>query len=238
MSARVSCGVVAVALAILAVACEGRDPTTPTGTPRPGQAFEVTGVVTDDQGVPVAGASVTMGRLDARPSVMTDASGAYRISFTATPLVNPGTGTGFLARAEIVADGYELHWRTLMARSPNLVEHFRLQRLQRISAGDSIVVSVTPENGDCQGWLSGPCGRVRIAVPAAGNLRVEAIPTQDGAARPELEVWSEGPYGNPISLRVEAGAEVRLEVGQPGTGPQRGFTTGESVVVKTSLGPL
>lgn len=238
MTARLGGSAVAVVVVIVAVGCEGGGPTRPTGTPRPGEPFEVTGVVTDARGAPVGGASVTMARVEARPSAVTDASGAYRIGFSATPRVNAGTGSGFLARAEIVADGYEQYWRNVMATSPHLVEHFRLHRINRITAGDSILVSVTPDNGDCQGWLYGPCGRVRIAAPADGNLTIEAVPTQNGAALPQLEVWSEGPYGNPLSLPVKAGTEVRVEVGQPGTGPQPNFTTGESVMVKTSLEPF
>jgi hypothetical protein len=225
---------------IVTVGCEG-GAATPTGTPRLGEAFEVTGVVTDDQGVPVAGAHVTMARVDARPSVLTDASGAYRIGFTATPLVNPGAGPGFLARAEIVADGYEQYWRNVMATNRHLVEHFRLHRINRIIAGDSIVVSITPDNGECQSWLYGPCARVRIAVPAAGTLRIEAASTLDGAARPQLEVCCAAGselYGNPVTLPAIAGIDVRVEIGQPGTGPSPGFTTGASVMVMTSLDPF
>jgi hypothetical protein len=238
VTARLTGSVVAVVVVIATVGCEGGGPTTPTGAPRPEEPYEVSGVVTDDQGAPVGGAYVTMARVEARPSVLTDASGAYRIDFRASPRVNPGTGLGFLARAEIVADGYEQYWRNVMATNPPLVEHFRLHRINRITAGDSMLVSVTPDNGDCQGWLSGPCGRVRIAAPSDGNLRIEAVPTQNGASLPQLEVWSEGPYGNPLSLAVKAGTEVRVEIGQPGTGSQPAFTTGESVMVKTSFEPL
>lgn len=92
--ARLSCSVVAVVLVIFAAGCKGGGPTTPTGTPRPsnGEAFEVTGVVTDDQGVPVAGAEVTMSHLAGRPSVRTDASGGYTIGFTSNPFMIGTTG--------------------------------------------------------------------------------------------------------------------------------------------------
>ena len=89
--ARLSCSLVIVILVIVAAGCTGGGPTTPSGTPRPstGEAFEVTGVVTDDQGVPVAGADVTMahslGGMFRRPSVRTDASGRYTIAFTSNP---------------------------------------------------------------------------------------------------------------------------------------------------------
>src|SRR5687768_10233763 len=95
----ISCSVMA--LVILSAGCKGDGPTTPTTTPLSssnpttpsamplpsnGEAFEVTGVVTDEQGVPVAGADVTMahslGGRDHRPFVRTDASGRYTITFT------------------------------------------------------------------------------------------------------------------------------------------------------------
>jgi hypothetical protein len=235
MTARFSRSVGIVFLVTVAAGCKGSEPIAPTGTSRPGEAFEISGIVADAQGVPVTGAYVTMASMDGRPSVLTDATGAYRIGFTAR--VNPG-GSSFVARAEIVAEGYETYWRSLTATSPHLTEHFRLQGINRVTAGDSIVVSVTRDNGDCQGWLYGPCGRVRVVAPADGILRAEAAPTQEGASLAVLEVWSEGPYGNPVTIPVRAGTEVRVEVGQPGAGPAAGFTTGESVVVKTSLAPF
>ena len=244
MIARLSCRVVAVVLVIVAAGCEGGGPTTPTGTPRPsnGEAFEVTGVVTDDQGVPVAGAEVTMshwlGGIVRRPSMRTDASGGYTIGFTSNPWMGGTSGRG-AARAEVVAEGYDWYWRTVPATIPRPVENFRLHRIKRVTAGGSIVLSVTPENGECTGWLPGPCGRLRVSALADGNLMIEAVPTQVGAGLPQIEVCcvSGGERGgNPVTLPVTAGTEVWVEVGQP-PGPA-GFTTGESVIVKTSLEPF
>ena len=236
MIARLSCRGAAVLLVFFAAGCQGNGPTTPTGTSRPGEAFEVTGVVTDDQGVPVAGAYVTMAMLVSRPSVVTDASGGYTIGFTSNPWTIGTSGTRGAARAEIVAEGYDEYWRTVVATSSHLVENFRLHRIKRITPGDSIVLSVTSDNGDCHGWLYGPCGRVRVAAPANGNLRVEAVPTQEGATLPQLEVCCAAGNehgGNPVTLPVTAGTEVQVEIGQP-----PGFTTSESIIVKTSLEPF
>jgi hypothetical protein len=230
------CSLVAMILVLFAAACNGGGPVTPTGTSRPGEMFEVTGVVTDDQGLPVPGASVTMARLEARPVVVTDASGAYKIAFKATPLVNPATGRSFLARAEILADGYDDYWRTIDSGS-HLVENFRLHHSRRLTAGDSLVLSVTADNGVCQAELYGPCGRLRVATPATGTLRVEAIATREGAALPQLYVCcvaGNERYGNPITMAVTAGAESRVEVGQMSLGA----TASDSVIVKTSFEPF
>jgi len=209
--------------------------------PSNGEAFEVTGVVTDDQGVPVAGAEVTMshwlGGMVHRPSVRTDGSGGYTIGFTSNPYMNGTSGSRGAARAEVVAEGYEWYWRTVVATIPRLVENFRLHRIKRVSAGDSIVLSVTPDNGQCIGWLYGPCGRLRVAAPADGNLTVEAIPTQLPGGFPQIQVCclsGNEVYGNPVTLRVTAGSEMWVEVGQE----RAGFTTSVSFIVKTSLQPF
>jgi len=74
-------------------------------------------------------------------SVLTDESGSYRSSFTATPMQN-----GFVARAQVVADGYEEYWRDLIrSAGTTFVENFRLNRLVRVSARDSIVFRRMPE---------------------------------------------------------------------------------------------
>ena len=104
-----------------------------------------------------------------------------------------------------------------MATSPRLVEDFRLLRIKRVTAGGSIVLSVSRENGDCTGWLAGPCGRLRVVAPADGNLTVEAVPTQEPAGLPQIQVCCVGGderYGNPVTLRVNAGEEMWVEVGQ------------------------
>jgi hypothetical protein len=237
---------VAVVLATFAGGCTDDGPTTPTGTPRAanGEAFEVTGVVTDEQGVPMAGVDVTMrfqlgGRFGSA-SVLTDASGGYTIAFTSNP-IRFGTGGGRSAgRAEIHAVDYDWYHRSVMATAPHLVENFRLNRLTRIPAGDSVVLSVGPDNGDCLGWLLGPCARARVTVPVNGNLTVEAVPTEVPAGLPAIEVCCVSGNevgGNPVSLPVAAGAEIWVEVGQPAGPPGTNGSVSGPVVLKTSLEP-
>jgi hypothetical protein len=230
-------------LVTLASACsEGGGPTRPTETSllANGETFQVAGVVTDDQGVPVAGAEVTMshwlGGYVRRPAVQTDASGGYTIGFTSNPWMIGTTGGRGAARAEIVAEGYEWYWRTVLATIPRPVENFRLHRITRVAAGDSIILSVTADNGECTGWLLGPCGRLRVTAPSDGNLTIEAVPRQVNAGLPEIEVCcvsGDERYGNPVIVPVTAGAEMWVEVGQ-----RPGVTASESVMVKTSLEPF
>jgi hypothetical protein len=236
-------GVIAVMVAVLAAACQGGSPTGPATTslaqtgatsPAPSNriAIEVTGRVTDAGGIPIVGAEVTMrhyfGGQTRSPSVQTDASGSYTLTFTADPL---GGNAGGAARAEIRADGYDWYNRTVPAVSAG-VENFRLQRITRVTAGGSAVVSVTSENGDCLGWLYGPCGRLRIVPPAGGTLTVEAVATEEGATAPALEVCcvdGNEVYGNPVTLSATAGTELWVEVGQ-----SRDARPSRSVLVTTS----
>ena len=245
MRARLSCSVVAVVLAICAAGCTGDSPTTPTGQPRAsnGEAFEVTGVVTDDQGVPLTGATLTMrfqlGGLFKSQSVLTDASGGYTIAFTSNPYMT-GTSGRAAATAEILTVGYDWYLRTVMATGPRLVENFRLQRITHIRAGDSVVLSIGPDNGNCLGWLRGPCGRARATVLVNGNLTVEAVPTEVPSGLPQVQVCcvsGDEVYGHPVSLPVTAGTEIWVEVGQPAGPPGTSGSVSGSVILKTSLEP-
>ncbi len=235
-------------LPIVLTACDGRGPTQPTAVTQPtvvtqptppsppinGQTFDVAGVVTDERGAPMPGAVVTMGHWlggSVRfPSVRTDATGGYAISFTATPL-----GNGFVARAQVVAEGYEEYWRSIMGATggTTFTETFRLQRITRMTAGDSIPLSVPPDVGECRGWVAEVCPIVRVTVPKDGNLRIEVIPSDGSAAKPPVEVCcingDEG-YGNPITVPVAAGVELWVKVGMP-----RGLTTIQSFLVKTAF---
>lgn len=169
-----------------------------------------------------------------RPTVLTDVSGYYAITFTSNPWTN-ASGRG-AARAEIVVEGYDWYWRNVLATGPQLVENFRLHHLTRIAAGESIIVSVTPDNGDCTGWLYGPCGRLRVTVPTDGNLTVEAVRTQESAAVPQLQVCcldGNERYGNPVTLGAASGTEVWVEIGQSAAGAM-----GQTVIIRTSLQPF
>ena len=225
---------------LLASACS--DDSNPVA-PRPvtGEPFAISGVVTDDQGSPVVGARVTMGHYLGgalrRPSVETDGSGRYTIEFSSTPWMMGTSGTRAAARAEIIVDGYDWYWRTVVASSSSLVENFQLRRVKRIAAGESIVLSVTAANGDCIAWMYGPCAPVHVTAPANGNLTIEAVPTSAAAALPGIEVCCVSGNevgGNPVTLPVTAGMDVLVTVGQ--TMPL--LPTSELVTVNTSFEPF
>ena len=233
--------VVVIAL-LVAAGCDGRTPTQPIAAPpvppgRPpiiGTSFEVTGIVTDEQGAPIPAAVVTMAHYNGGdqvhwPSVPTDASGSYRIGFTATPL-----GNGFVARAQVIVDGYEEYWRSLKRSEGGMtfVENFRLYRLTRMTAGESTVLSVPTDLGECRGWVAAACAVVRITSPKGGRLTLDVISNDATEERPRLEICCESGnevYGNPVTLTVTPGPEFVLLIGLG-----QGISTPRSFIVKTS----
>jgi len=235
--------------------CKG-SPTRPTGTPaRPtspstpvsspptlppnGETFHVSGRVSDEQGGPLIATTVTMrywlaGRIGVS-TALTDASGHFAVTFTSNPW-SSADGRG-AARAEIMTDDYDWYYRTVVATGSDLVENFRLHRIRRFSPGESMVVPVSRDEGDCLGWSYSPCGRARVVVPADGNLIIEAVPVESGAALPQIEAccWNGNEhYGNPVTLPVRAGNETWVEVGQTGST----VIPSATVLVKASLHPF
>lgn len=208
-------------------------PTLPSTLPQPApsvsQRFELTGTVTDQQGTPLAGAVVTMGLWQVPyphwPTARADKTGTYWINFTATARLSDT----FLARAQVTADGHEEYWRNVWANGrTSFVENLRVNRVTRISAGESIVLSVRPDPGECSGdWDGFPCTILRITVAKAGRLTIEAMSTET-AVRPPMEICCDR-WGNPVTVTVASGEElvVKIGVGQ-------GISTAQSVTVKTS----
>lgn len=248
--------VVLVVTVLLAAACDGRGPTTPTspsappstgGGPRPppqSMAFEMTGVVTDDLGTPVPGAKAGVWLLDYGDlsSAFTDASGGYTVSFSGVPGSNyfpdwdpPGTEHA-VAFAFVEASGYQSHLRYLLGTTPHLVENIRLHRVQRITAGESAALTIAPDDTVCVGdaWPGRGliCRTVRVVAARGGILTIHAVPTQAGPELPGLTVYNDraGSRGNPASIRVFEGTETVVHVEMPW-----GINASQSVVVQTSM---
>jgi hypothetical protein len=167
------------------------------------------------------------------PSVLTDTSGAYRIIFSANTL--QWERGKFFARAELVAPGYELYWRSLLATTTStLNENFRLQRIQRVVAGRSLVVSFASDVGECPGEIAQVCGTVRVTVPTQGNVTVDVLAAN--GQRPQLEAWEV--YGNPITVSAESGKEIEVRIGLRSGAPNTQSFEGQSFNVTTSIAPF
>ena len=237
---------------VLIIACDGRSPTTPTPStpvptnpqppsppPQPAIRLEMNGMVTDEEGAPISGATVTA-LVDpyTGPSVVTDGSGRYSIQFVSTRGANggpPGTESA-VAMALVEAAGYEWYMRYVVAPTEEVRENFRLLRIRRIAAGQSAAVTVTPEDRVCGGdWSPGRetiCAAIRVVSPTDGILTVQALPSDGGPALASLEVFTStsGGTGNPVSIPVFAGTEYQAVLALPW-----GLTASRSFVVETSV---
>jgi len=276
------CGVVLL-VPMLMVACNGRGPTTPTrgqsvspsegppapvpSSPRQPVAFELTGLVTDENGKPLSGAKITVdflasdvpGTHYSETSGVSDERGIYRITFTAVPGAMKGpVGTddavafafaapaGCLWPAPPSACANDADSRYVLATTKNAIQSFHLHRITRITAGESTVLTIAPDDAICinnvqdmHPWPSEfVCRTVRIVAPGDGIMHIEAIPVEAGAALPDLEVETIGASGpccsermaNPISIVVAAGTEVMANVELPW-----GSIGSHSFIVKTSM---
>jgi hypothetical protein len=208
-------------------------------------AFEMTGAVTDDAGAPVAGAKITVnfddGESSDGPSALTDGSGRYTIDFTGVPGSNyyPGLdpqGTqDAVAFALVQASGYEYYQRFILGSTPQLVENIHLHPIRHMTAGESAMLTVGPDDTVCSAdaWPGRElvCRIVRVLAPTDGVMNVQAVSIDPGSQPAVLQVYGSrtgAPRGNPTALQVTAGTEYLVNVEVP-------WGTGQSVLVKTSI---
>jgi hypothetical protein len=232
-----------VLLLMLASACGGSSETTaptPTLTPAsptpalsPAQPATIvlTGQVTDSAtSAPISGATVS---INGRYGTTTDSLGNYSL----TGLLDYG---GNHDLTYVAASNYASDYHYIRGTSQNV----RLYRITRITAGDSTVVTVTPDDTLCVNNVQdypglGPdyvCRSVRVVAPSDGIMTLEALSTQ-GGAHPPLEVETLGAatccserLGNPTSIQVTAGTVVVANVEMV-----LGSTTSQSFSLNTSM---
>lgn len=251
--------VVLVVLAALAAACGSSAPTAPTSLPSPAPpggtsvvrreptSFTMTGGVTDDTGMPIAGAKVSIW-LDYEDlaTVRTDGGGRFALDFVAAPGANhiPGhdpAGTEYaLAFVNVEAAGYEPYSRYALGTSAQLVETIRLRRVLRIGASESTTVTVEPDDSVCvlDVWPGREriCRTLRIVSPRSGLLTVEAVAVNPGSMSPSLELYGAdagAPRSNPTVLPITGGAEYVAHVGLPW-----GTAGGSAITVRTLFSPF
>ena len=264
--------VIVLAVSLLPAACDSRAPTSPALTgrvtrlttahshaahtparcrpspPRQSNTFEMTGVVTNEAGTPLAGASLEIwvdygNEHGPTASDLTNARGAYKVNFASLlgsnhyPQFDPAGTRQAVAFVTVEASGYEPYARYVLGTHQHLVENIRLHRIQRITAGESAVLTIASDDSVCviDAWPGREliCTRLRVVAPQDGIMSVEAVPTQPGFELRMLEVWGGGtgaPRGNPTALRVTGGTEYTVAVGVPW-----GIDASQSFVVKTSM---
>ena len=154
--------------------------------PQPG-AITLTGRVTNAAtDGPIAGAVVS---INGRYRGTTDNSGHY----TVAGLLDYGRSYDY---TYVSAENYFPDYRYIKGRT---VQNVRLQRIERIVAGQSKLVTIAPDDTLCvnnvqdtpgigQDYL---CSSVLVLAPNDGVVTIEAVSTQDGGY-PPLEVETVG----------------------------------------------
>jgi len=211
--------------------------TTPTATPPPPlpRNFMLTGRVTDaETSAPIANATVCVSQCFVRAT--TDDTGNYSVP---AALVY-GHDYDWVATT---ADGFFADVRYVRA----LTQDVRLRRVNRIAAGDSTIVTVSPDDSVCAnnlqelGWgiTDYVCGRVIVIPSASGIVTIEALSTKDGSRPPlEVEPWCQSSLNcsfqleNPAMIRAPAGMEIVVSIEMSARS-----TTSESFIVNTSYSP-
>ena len=225
-----------VLLVIAASACGGSNPLpSAPSTPSvgPTSTFHVTGIATEDDGNPVAGANITVqpwvdSVQKSVPSVVvvTDGAGFYRLDFDA----NRDAG-GFIARVKAESPGHDTAYYNIrqVSTSQNASQNIHLYRIKRISVGESTVMTVLTSDSLCGGNTSEfVCRTVHIVAPSDGLMTIEIVPTPSAGVY-SLAMHVVGVNGagsccdNPISIPVTAGAEVVATIGMFWTQPDTSF---------------
>jgi hypothetical protein len=207
-----------VLLLISVSACSNAASRSPTAPSKPPPTIVLTGQVTDAATfAPISGATVLS---DLTGFTTTDSLGNYSV----TGSLEGGYNITFVSAAD-----YEMDARYFFTTTQN----FHLRRIERITAGESKSVVVTPDDTPCDNNLQDLdanylCRSVRIVAPSDGTIMLEAVASQ-GGAHPPLEVervTTRCPcferLQNPTSMKVTAGTEVvaHVEIPSGSTGSQ------------------
>jgi hypothetical protein len=222
-----------VLLLTLASACSGKA-ASPTAASTPGAAptstFHVTGIVSEDEGNPVPGATVTI--LNPTASGMTDGSGFYSLDIKSTGTIGAGGIVGWV-KAE--SAGHDSSYNCLIpaSGSQNIVQNLHVYRIKRITVGESTFLTVVRGDTACGDNDEFICRTVHIVAATDGLMTIEAAPTPSGA-NAGLEIVGQGSTYRCCSLTanvpVAAGIEVIANIGMLWTS-----TASQSFVVNTSL---
>lgn len=196
--------------------------------------FHLTGIATDDDGRPVASATVTLTHEDGTGlpvsslSSVTDGAGFYHFDFDARPYLELPPFIIASVRAES-----PVHERFVTAihipgsGGQNVSQNLHLYRITRITAGESTVVTVVPGDTNCGFSDELTCRTVRVVVPTDGLLTLSCPGLKIvGYA----EAW-QNPAGSP--WHVTAGTEVVVDIGM-----WFQSTASQSCVFNTSLARL
>ena len=230
-----------VAAALVLASCDGEPaPTSPSsvtpvapsaGAPRPSfptLTMTLTGTVADPEGRPVGDATVKASPfipgIQLEPlTTTTGATGRYEFTFENASGQTQGGG------AVASKPGYEDDYRYIVPAA-HAQQNFRLYPITKVAAGDSIRVTLLPDEGLCGFSDEWRCRKFRLVSPTSGTVTVTAT-AESGDATGYLEILR--PYQccrPPFSVLVAANEEVRVNVLMDWTSK-----VAQTLVLQTSL---
>lgn len=176
----------------------------------------VTGVATDDDGLPVSGASIRIaayvGNTSPEFTGETDGAGRYSIEVSARAT------DGSIKAEDASHDRYfdYLDFSARFGTVPTLTRDVRLYRITRINAGESTRVTIAPGDSLCGHDDELVCRRVTVMVPAAGSLTMGCEPQGNDNGGPGLTIVEYNGRAGVQPWHV-TGGEVPVDIGMWGT---------------------
>jgi hypothetical protein len=216
-------GFFCIATAVLAFgACDSPLAPASPPPPQPPPGYQLSGIVTDDNGSPVANHEVAVeafftGHKQATTS--TNADGHYEMVLdTFTPVI-------YASFVHAGGGEYEHHYaKALPSETANIVKNLRLRRIRTVEAGQSIVISIDRDSSlavDGGDWWEADhvWEKLHVRVAEAGTLTVDARPEVGGIVPSYMvTVGCDGIH----NCRVNANSLVEIRVAIPtGSAPQR-----------------
>ncbi len=206
--------VIAVA-AVTAGACGGDLPSEPTPVPpvveqpvprppAPAVTYRVRGVVTDETGAPVAGASVAFWMGARQVIFSTDGTGDYRAELET---IHRDTV------ALVEKAGFEpgAHYVSLIPERET-VRNLRIHHVMTINAGELLHFDLKPDEGACGFDLEFWCRRIRVRSRSAGTLTMR-VDREGSGSGVGLEIGSvDYPFQFKPSLSVRVDGDTHTVV--------------------------
>jgi hypothetical protein len=177
-------------------------PTSPTPGNTPAAGTRVIGSVTDERGVPIAGASISLAPQTV--GTVTNPDGFYELSGAF------GSSYGFPLLA--TREGYEPNYQWVPFAT-EAVRNFRLRAVIRVSAGEGLSVSVDADDtlyGSSEQYRA---RRVRVVALGTGGLVVEGFSSTGRRVLLSDHVFEYSPCcPTRLDLDVSTGQEVAVHV--------------------------
>jgi hypothetical protein len=178
---------------VVALGCDTRSPFAPPPPPTPATKYNLSGIVTDNNGSPVANAQLALHYEIKSATTSTDASGRYSISFETSWTAFHGN-VGIVGAIFYMGGGdfENYHVQAVPSGTADVVKHLRLRRVRTLNAGESTIISIDADSSvayDGEDWLimGWVWEKLHVRVAEAGILTVEARPPSGGVA-PQLGI--------------------------------------------------